>query len=350
MHDPIVCSAAPVEHCSYGSVMLTMHMHFTLLPPCCAANLNCIQSSHVLLRRWGDLSDVEKQRTLRDKACYELFLFLKFADRPLFDAAVAPMLHMRVPSEVDVMTMILLEDSESLERAFGDMHVVSQASAIEHLLAAAVMRRKDMLKRIVLECSGSPSDRQLEQWYVLCYLLRVNGSCCCHVLWRAQSVPYACCCTAVVMHVDATSVIMHAFCATCMLLHCSEYNVLRFVSACGYKGAVRCRVQQRMKVALQHGRLSPDAAPDGPDPVPATAASLIVTGLPPPGARPALALTASRGRGGMEGSGAPADSLSMWAAETSGSPKPDVHLYGAPHASVLLCSACLCLLLLNLEP
>jgi hypothetical protein len=33
----------------------------------------------------------------------------------------------------------------------------------------------------------------------------------------------------------------------------------------GYKGAARRRVQQRMKVALQHGRLSPDAAPDGPD-------------------------------------------------------------------------------------
>jgi hypothetical protein len=32
---------------------------------------------------------------------------------------------------------------------------------------------------------------------VLCYLLRVNGSCCCHVLWRVQSVLHACCCTAV---------------------------------------------------------------------------------------------------------------------------------------------------------
>jgi hypothetical protein len=180
----------------------------------------------VLLRRWGDLSDVERQRTLHNKACYELFLFLKFADRPLFDAAVAPMLRMRVPSEVDVMTMILLEDSEGLERAFGDMHVTSHASAIEHLLAAAVMRRKDMLKRIVLECSGSPSDRELAQWYELYSPLRVNSLCWCHVLWTARSVPHACCCTVVVMHADAISVIMHALCTTCMLLYCADDKLM----------------------------------------------------------------------------------------------------------------------------
>lgn len=76
------------------------------------------------------------------------------------------MLRMRAPSEVDVMTMILLEDSASLERAFADMHVVSRASAVEGILAAAVMKRPEMLRRIVLECSGSVSDRKLEQWCV----------------------------------------------------------------------------------------------------------------------------------------------------------------------------------------
>lgn len=113
------------------------------------------------------MSSTEKHRILDDKACYELFLFLKFADRALFDAAVAPMLRMRAGNEVDIMTMILLEDSEGLERAFADMHVVSRASAVEGILAAAVMKRKEMLMRIAMECSGRISDRKLEKWYVL---------------------------------------------------------------------------------------------------------------------------------------------------------------------------------------
>lgn len=64
------------------------------------------------------------------------------------------------------MTMILLNDADGLAHAFTDMHVVSRASTVEKILAAALMTRKDMLQRIALECSGSLSDRKLEQWCV----------------------------------------------------------------------------------------------------------------------------------------------------------------------------------------
>lgn len=121
-----------------------------------------------MLNRWGQISGEQKRAILDDKASYELFLFLKFADRAFFDTTVAPMLRMRAPCEVDVMTMILLEDAVGLARAFADMHVVSRATTVEGILAAAVMQRKDMLRRIALECSGSLSDRKLEQWCVPC--------------------------------------------------------------------------------------------------------------------------------------------------------------------------------------
>lgn len=118
-----------------------------------------------ILCRWQDFSSGDKRHHVNEHACYELFLFVKLADREFFDACIAPMLRMRARSETDLMTMILQEDSEGLEHAFSNMHVVLNASTLECILAAAVMRHKDILRRIVLECSGSKSDRQLEKWY-----------------------------------------------------------------------------------------------------------------------------------------------------------------------------------------
>lgn len=43
--------------------------------------------------RWPSLGEAERRRELDERGCHELFLFLRFKDRPFFDAVVAP--HLR---------------------------------------------------------------------------------------------------------------------------------------------------------------------------------------------------------------------------------------------------------------
>lgn len=117
-----------------------------------------------LVGSWGGLSEEEKLKAVEDKACYELFLFLRFGDEPFFNARVQPLLAQRAPSERDVMTLILTGDTADLRVRMGDMRAVSRMTALEVVLAAAVLRDAAMLRAAASRWRSTEADRRLRQW------------------------------------------------------------------------------------------------------------------------------------------------------------------------------------------
>eukprot|EP00892_Ulva_mutabilis_P008268 jgi/Ulvmu1/5813/UM025_0070.1 len=116
------------------------------------------------LGTWGTLSLPDKLKKLDEKACYELFLFLKFADEGFFAEHVRPLLAMRAPSERDTMTLILTHDTDALAACMRDMHAVSRMTALEVLLAAAELGDPAMLRAAALRWRTPPALRELQQW------------------------------------------------------------------------------------------------------------------------------------------------------------------------------------------
>lgn len=116
---------------------------------------------------WDTLALTAKLELLEKKACYELFLFLRYADEPFFLEHVKPLLAMRTPSERDAMTLILVSDTDALAARMRDMHAVSRMTALEVLLAAAELRDAAVLRAAALRWRTPPADRELQQWYAM---------------------------------------------------------------------------------------------------------------------------------------------------------------------------------------
>lgn len=120
-----------------------------------------------LLGGWATLPLADKLKALEGKACYELFVFLRFADQAFFEEHVRPLLAQRVASERDAMTLILTGDKAALRARMRDMGAVSRMTAFEVLLTAAELGDAAMLRSVVRRWKPEESLSDLRKWCAL---------------------------------------------------------------------------------------------------------------------------------------------------------------------------------------
>ena len=118
------------------------------------------------LADWPSLDDNAKRSLVDKHASYELFFFIKQTDPAFFASNVRPYLAMRLPSECDAMTAILLDDTAHLGKILDDVRQLLNLTPLEKLLAARALKLSAALGATVATAElAAQEDSDCTAWY-----------------------------------------------------------------------------------------------------------------------------------------------------------------------------------------
>jgi hypothetical protein len=116
-----------------------LHALFSELLPlaCCVPRAALSEwNEWLFLTEWDNLDPAKKSSKLAEHFSYELFFFVKQTDAPFFDTHIRPYLSMRLQSERDAMTLVLLDDTDGLRKLVSNMQHSTHLTNLERLFVA----------------------------------------------------------------------------------------------------------------------------------------------------------------------------------------------------------------------